>query len=201
MNQNMNDRSSFYIIGKEFIIVLVVVFSAVSFTLGYLVGKSLHADRERVTVEIADELTAQSDHSTVHVQDSKSPVIAARDFIPSENHESSQHDGLEAASSMKKTSSSMRDAYSASENEGTHDPIIYTIQLGAFRNSEDADNFKTKYQDKGYSTYITVFRNNSGENVYKVRMGSFKTRKEADLFSVKLKKTEGLSAFVTFKKN
>lgn len=196
----MDDRSSFYIIGKEFIIVFVVVFSAVSFTLGYLVGKSVHADRERLTLEMADELTAQADLSTVHVQDQETPVIAARDFIPSENHESSQHDGLEGTSSMKRTSSLKRDTYATSKNEGTHDPIIYTIQLGAFRNSEDADNFKTKYQNKGYSTYITVFRNNSGETIYKVRMGSFRTREEADLFSVKLKKTEGLSAFVTFKK-
>ncbi len=34
------DRSSSQLLGKEFIIVVVVIFSALSFTLGYFVGKS-----------------------------------------------------------------------------------------------------------------------------------------------------------------
>jgi len=34
------DRSSFQLLGKEFMIVMVVIFSAMSFTLGYFVGKS-----------------------------------------------------------------------------------------------------------------------------------------------------------------
>src|SRR4030067_1413981 len=34
------DRSSLQLLGKEFIIVVVVIFSALSFTLGYFVGKS-----------------------------------------------------------------------------------------------------------------------------------------------------------------
>jgi hypothetical protein len=34
------ERSSLQLLGKEFIIVVVVVFSALSFTLGYFVGKS-----------------------------------------------------------------------------------------------------------------------------------------------------------------
>lgn len=201
MNHNMHDRSSFYIVGKEFVIVFVVVFSAASFTLGYLVGKSVHADREQTLWEVPKDRSAQSDNGTVHAQNSEAPVIAVREFVPSEHPETPALPGSKAAPSVERSSSAVKNTFAEATNEETNDPIVYTVQVGAFKNSKDADNFMEKYQNKGYSTYISVFRNASDENIYKVRMGSFKTRKEADLFSVKLKKNEGVSAFVTFKKD
>jgi hypothetical protein len=50
------DRSSSQILGKEFMIVVVVVFSALSFTLGYFVGKG-GMDRKPENLSQASEIT------------------------------------------------------------------------------------------------------------------------------------------------
>lgn len=57
---------------------------------------------------------------------------------------------------------------------------------------------KTKLEKKGYKTYITLSTNKKKhEKIYKIRTGEFDDKKEAEMLALKLKKTEGLNAFVT----
>ena len=74
----------------------------------------------------------------------------------------------------------------------------YTVQAGAFKNSDEADALKTKMSKKGYKSYITTAKTKKQETLHKVMVGEFKTRKEAEVLSIKLKNSEGLRTFVTF---
>lgn len=198
MNQNVKDSSSLYIIGKEFVIVVVVVFSAASFTLGYLVGKSVQKGSGLVVLKTAEHITAKQDKGRSEPGLPESNDSSA-DMYPSGNQRTAAFSRLGSEASNVIENSSVNNASPASKNKEMRDNILYTIQLGAFRNSDDADNFRLKYSNKGYSTYISMVNDSAGETIYKVRMGSFKTREHADLFSVKFKKNEGVSAFVAFK--
>jgi cell division septation protein DedD len=73
------------------------------------------------------------------------------------------------------------------------------VQIGAFSNASEARNLKTTFDKKGYTTYITVARDNKKRKVYKVKTGEFKERKDAAILALRLKKTEGLTTYVTAK--
>lgn len=74
----------------------------------------------------------------------------------------------------------------------------YTVQVGAFKNAEEADALKTKLSKKGYKVFVTAAKTKKQEILHKVMVGEYKTRKEAEVLSVKLKNSEGLRTFVTF---
>ncbi|MDA8082420.1 MAG: SPOR domain-containing protein [Nitrospiraceae bacterium] len=73
----------------------------------------------------------------------------------------------------------------------------FTVQIGAFRSKTEADRFKAKYSGKGYKIYIHTVKANRTMKIYKVRTGTFTDKREAELLALKLKKTDGLHAFVT----
>lgn len=77
---------------------------------------------------------------------------------------------------------------------------IYTVQAGAFRNQKDAEALKRKLESRKVKTSIKKETGAKGVVFYKVRTGEFESKKEASVFALKLKKTEGLNAFVTAKK-
>jgi cell division septation protein DedD len=74
----------------------------------------------------------------------------------------------------------------------------YTVQVGAFKNPEEADILKTKMSKKGYNAFVTESKTKKQEILHKVMVGAYKTRKEAEILSIKLKNSEGLRTFVTF---
>jgi cell division septation protein DedD len=80
-----------------------------------------------------------------------------------------------------------------SQRDGT----VYSVQLGALKNAAEARRLKEKYTRKGYRTSITVTRLKNKDKVYKVKAGEFRDRKDAELLALKLKKNEGVHAFVT----
>jgi len=79
------------------------------------------------------------------------------------------------------------------------DEPVYTLQLGAFKSSAEAESIKKKYAKKGLKPYITTSTNRQKEKIYKVKTGEFKDRKNAEILSLKLNKTEQLKTFVTLK--
>jgi cell division septation protein DedD len=207
-DQEFRYRSSTHILGKEFIIVIVVIASALSFTLGYFVGKS---DVENNTVALApiSELTPIP-------QEEELPPVTS---VPTEETSAlydPEHEGARDAgqSSQKitdiaeepkdpvseKKPVSAKVPRSAKNKKGKHD-LVYTVQLAAFKNAADADNFKEKYIKKGYDTYISITRNKADDTIYKIRAGKFRLRKDAEFLALKIKKAEGLNPFVTFKDN
>lgn len=181
MDNDFKEKSSLYILGKEFIIVVVVIFSALSFTLGYFVGKNAPNEATVASVQRSDLTPLPEKQERLSVQNTQSiaPPTGENSAIP-QTADNEMPQQLEGAAVPQRE-------------------IIYTVQLGAFSSEADALKFKDKFDKKGYSAYITIAKNNRNENIYKVRIGTFTNRKDADIFSLKLKKAEGLATFVTFK--
>lgn len=203
-NNELEDKSSLYILGREFIIVVVVIFSGLSFTFGYFVGKmnsgqsavALHQSAEAPPLgqkndsqpgQPEAQQTGQAAPPVPQSLSSDEPAVLT-EKKPLADQKTSQPSEQKAAAPSPAAAKEIKDR-----------EIIYTVQIGAFKSSSDADNFKANFDKKGYKSYITVSKNSKNETIYKIRTGEFKNKKDADIFSLKLKKNESLSAFVTFK--
>ncbi|MEW6162361.1 MAG: SPOR domain-containing protein [Nitrospirota bacterium] len=77
--------------------------------------------------------------------------------------------------------------------------IVYTVQVGAFKDASDAEALKTRLDKKGYKANVTPSGSKRKARLYKVWIGEFSNRKEAEMLSMKIKKAEGLQTFITFK--
>ncbi|MEJ2697880.1 MAG: SPOR domain-containing protein [Candidatus Sulfobium sp.] len=170
------NRPSLHIPGKEFLIVIVVVFSSLSFTLGYLVGKSKRDDAPVPAVRAVETPSPRSGADTSGVQPE-----------------------AEAGSGTDYPLSAGVVKPSPSKGKLQKGTISYTVQIGALSDEKDAEDFRTRYRKKGYKAYIVSAKDKRGETIYKIRIGEFRNRRDADLLSLKLRKTEGLNTFVTFK--
>jgi hypothetical protein len=74
--------------------------------------------------------------------------------------------------------------------------VIFTVQVGAFKNASYAKALAKRLHEKGYETYITSFENKDGM-LFKVRVGKFSNRQEAENLSGKINNMEGFQTFVT----
>ncbi len=205
MNYNdLDDKPSLFILGREFIIVIVVIFSGLSFTLGYFVGKMTKGEDTSVPSQTAEAPAAPQKPDALSVlPDSRQPDQPAAQSqetqISTDPRVSTERKAADETIPAK-TDEQKPAAPGVSPAQGTKDKeIIYTVQLGAFKSSADAENFKTNFDKKGYKTYIMLSKNSKNEKIYKVRTGEFRNRKDADILSLKLKKNENLNTFVTFK--
>jgi cell division septation protein DedD len=197
------DSSSIFFISKWVIIVAIVIVSSLSFTLGYYVGKRDHPPNnnqsfilptdnsmvENDTVP-ADEDVAPPDLEQTH--DVRSPEAPQPSQEPLNTHQTNQI--TEAKGNQV-----------SQQREKTQPPrtktanITYTVQTGAFKSAREASTLKEKLDKKGYTAYIIQSETKKHERLYKVMIGEFRTRKEAEVLSLKIKKAEGLQAFVTFR--
>lgn len=71
---------------------------------------------------------------------------------------------------------------------------IYTVQLDAFSNLENAAKSVTNWRARGYEVYVAEFQDMVGRNLYAVRTGEFLRRREASTLVRKLGRTEGTRA-------
>ncbi len=210
---DFKDKSSFRIIGKEFIIVIVVVFSSLSFTLGFFVGKEAGAIRGGPILQVAESLPAPQDqvpqqvHSAISPNETPAqlsaqpqenkPIVRQESMLPAGTEAPEPPKGVrgpdkevtQGAAAEKKTLPPDQDKV---KGEGG-----YTVQLGALKNRREAEQIKAKYEKKGYKIRITVSRGAKNGKIYKVRTRVFKEKKDAEVLSLKLKKIEGLKTFVT----
>jgi cell division protein FtsN len=227
----MNDKgrkedASVRIVGREFIIIIVVVFSSLSFALGFFVGKNNAEKKAEYVVQAAPKpaysepqqnaVTAQLQppkpegrpiNGEAQVQDKKT----AQQAISS--HPESRTDGDktglehgEAVSNLPKEAKKKEAEESAETNNKSNakpggSETIYTVQLGALKDAAEARRLKAKYLKKGYKIYITASRNKHKEKIFKVRSGEFKEKKDAEILALRLKKNEGVAAFVTVSNN
>lgn len=70
---------------------------------------------------------------------------------------------------------------------------FYSIQIGSFKNKENAENLYKTYKDKSYDIFI-VFE----ENLYKVRIGKFKNEQDAKSFLKIFQKAETVPAWIVY---
>lgn len=66
--------------------------------------------------------------------------------------------------------------------------FCYSVQVGSFSNSSNADNLTRDLEKKGYDAYIEKidFQGKDGNTAYRVKTGKFRTRQEAVALEAKL---------------
>jgi len=190
--------------GKALLIVIVVLFSSLSFALGFMVGKYGREKRPEAVITRADAIPMQPVRETgprtagettappEATSQPKETVAASADRKPPEKQAAKTLADAGADAAKEK-----RPAVQTA-SEDAKDAIVYTVQLGAVKNREEAENMKANYEKKGYTMFITVWTNKKHEKIFKIRAGEFADRKEAEILALKFKKNEGLSPFVTF---
>jgi cell division septation protein DedD len=212
---NFSGRPSGFLLGRELLIVVVIVFSSLSFSLGYFVGRSSERKPESTlqpadisegrqqdlkdTSILAPQAPALPLNTGMTVQpQTKEPVIsAAQAQAPRVLEQKETYAPGEDLPKERTSEKSSRLAVAAvlpkKKDQG------YTVQLGAFRNNAEAKQLKEKFDKKGYKTYISAVKGGKSTRIYKVKTGDFSEKKRAEILAMKLKKTEGLRAYVTTK--
>ncbi|HSB31463.1 MAG TPA: SPOR domain-containing protein [Candidatus Sulfobium mesophilum] len=223
-DRNLREDASGRIVGRGGIIAIVVVFSSLSFTLGFFVGNNNAKKKADSVAQVSDPAATQQNATLSnpqpvnpqvtpsggegHTGDKKLPeqgaVPSTTQSRPVSDKVTAEHAETVSAVSKegpKNDSGEVVGADAKSASKPAEKDVIYTVQIGALKNAAEARNLKAKYTKKGYKTSITVSHGKQKEKIYKVRAGEFKEKKEAETLARRLKKTEGLSAFVTVKGN
>lgn len=206
----LREKQSVFYIGKGVIILTIVVTSSLSFVLGFFVGKSTNPQKEPAPVEIplasVVQQDAGSDPAQAPVQvPSQTPDLQTPAPLPPTIGE-----GQRTAEAQKETDhnpppkkmqekAKVTGGNTSQEAHKTSKKVRYTVQTGAFKNEAEADSMKEKLSKKGYKVFVVPTRGKQGTMLYKVMIGEFSNRKEAELLSVRIKKGEGIRAFVTLK--
>jgi len=202
--------------GRKFIMAVVVLTSAFSFTFGYFVGKALHKEKQPQPQKIAlsfhqepqpresGEQSTQTDENPPEAEQVKDANLSDDKALPLQAAAVKKEDSLPQPSSIKgaglpgkKESKSVQNADNAKSNKA----VIYTVQAGAFKNLKEAENLKRRLENKGYKAYIKKYPAARNMKLFKVRIGEFSNKQDAEDAALKLKKTEKLKAFVTFMAN
>ncbi|MBI5043954.1 MAG: SPOR domain-containing protein [Nitrospirae bacterium] len=74
----------------------------------------------------------------------------------------------------------------------------FTLQVAAFKEREKAEDIAGSLKKKGYDPYIVPVTIPEKGVWYRVRIGRFATRPDAQSIQARLKKSEGISSFITF---
>lgn len=180
---SLKEKSPTLLIGRGLIIIAVLITSSLSFMLGYFVGKV--TTKENPAIKQLQESMRDNTIQTLEAQSQQQVRSQASDPSPG---------------SELQTTESRKEATQESQQAQKQTKIIYTVQVGAFKDSSDADALAERLENKGYKTYMAISESKKEGGLYRVWIGKFSTRKEAEIQSMKIKKAEGLQAFVTVKK-
>jgi len=216
-------------LGKEFMIVVVVVFSALSFTLGYFVGKSgtdggtanlsraqeivpLPQKQEPAVLPLAQDipvpenalLDEEKDKEHLQPQRDEVPaVVETKEAGPAKSLQPGKEKTRAQAASKQVSEEAHQKAVvkknSADRESKKPDGPVYTVQIGAFKSSGEAESCRKKLAKNKLKTYVITATNSKKEKIFKVRTGEFSDRKSAEVLALKLSKTEKLKTFVTIK--
>ncbi len=175
--------------GKSILIIIVIMISAFSFSLGYLVGKKSDNFSEKTLIE-AKKRPIESP-----------PPVSADEFDRTVDKIIKQD--LNVSRDTKHVSVKTETKRPEISKEKAADDIIdgkvYTIQVGAFKKIRDAERLKKRLDKKGYNSYIVTVKLKTGK-LYKVRADRYDTKSEAEANAAEIKKLKGLDAFVLVKK-
>lgn len=203
--------------GRKIIMAIIVITSALSFTLGYFVGKSvlkenyaqlsgIESQRQAIAIPPRQE-TAPPPQSRPAVNSPQPPV--ANEQTPQDKTMSLKTVAVKEENNpavpplVKVGDSTLREVEGGlsakNRQKSPQNETVYTVQAGAFKNPKDALSLKHKLENKGYKAYIKKSVEGKNVKLFKVRTGEFTDREKAEDFALKLKKSEGLKAFVIAK--
>ena len=77
------------------------------------------------------------------------------------------------------------------DQETVEDPLLYRVQVGIFKNKENADRMNYELLDKGYPSYIL-----QQDGYYKVQVGAFEQLGNAVLMEQRLRR-DGYQTLIT----
>jgi len=208
--------------GRGLLIAVVIIFSSLSFTLGFFVGKN-SGDRKPDVAGVPEAAPV----ATPAPQDPQSPQALPEEAsdipgqnparAPEEKQEVTHHTppmppnsgtvaltahpgGPAPHTAKERSKEAAKENVSSAETKTFQEEndVKYTVQLGALKSQAEAKKLRMKLEKKGYKTFVIISTNKKNhEKIYKIRTGEFNDRKEAEMLALKLKKTEDLHAFVT----
>ncbi len=181
---------------KALLIGFIILVSTFSFTLGYIVGKSQVSEElvseEKMEVytpvesEAEEEITALAEPENIKTEE---PNIFDSKTVEQKETVS---EIPEAVTEVPKTEQKEK-GIEKKEKKITK-RVYYTIQVGAFRISSEAEALKRKLQKKGYT--VRIVETKGDKKFYRVRVGKFKSRAEAENMAIKITRNEGLKTIV-----
>jgi cell division septation protein DedD len=198
------DSSSIFFISKWVVIIALVIVISISFTLGYYVGQENSPD------EVNQKTSIIPKDKDIFLSDKEPGDITPVDQERSEKEDGRSQTAQEPAQESQ-ASAGAKQTVEAKPIQNPHETqkpsihrkstakITYTVQAGAFTSPHDAGILKEKLVKKGYTAYIIQSESKKHERLYKVMIGEFTTRKQAEVLSLRIKKSEGLQTFVTFR--
>lgn len=194
-------------LGRTIIIAILVITSAFSFVLGYFVGKATVKDRLQAEFmalpkqqgheEPVAKEQPQEEKETLTTDSIFEQLAETRDL--EEKAKKTPQADVVKADQLQAATQKETEQPSVKMTKPVEDTDVYTVQVGAFKNQKDADALKRKLEDKKYNAYIKRTTLSQNLKLFKVRTGEFTKREDAEMLAIKLKKTEGLNAFVTLK--
>jgi cell division septation protein DedD len=182
---DLREKSSAFVIGRGLIIAVILFTSTISFIIGYFVGKSTL--KEGPAIRSLQENS--KDMSALPLNVTSQQKDQPQDIAPSEEGRTQKTTGEISTEAVKNTQQLQKSP-----------KIVYTVQVGAFKDAPEAESLKVRLDKKGFKAYVIPSESKREGRLYKVQVGEFATKKEAEILSLKIKKTVGLQAFVTFKK-
>jgi cell division protein FtsN len=190
---DLHDRSSVVYIGKGIIILSIVVTASLGFILGFLIGKNYRFPAENQQLGVVDH-NDSSEHTTY-------PEEGNGNAEPLQSHEDLLQEEVGAAEGENKHPAELQNDTPGPAPEKSKSPPLrkYTVQVGAFRDIPEAESLQSQLTDKGYTAVVVASKTKKQETLYKVMVGKFSDREDAEKYSLKLRKTEGLKPFVTFR--
>lgn len=180
---SLKEKSPTLLIGRGLILIAILITSSLSFMLGYFVGKI--TTKENPAIKQLQESMRDNTIQTLEAQSQQQVQSQTSDPSPG---------------SELQTTESPKEASQESQQAQKQTKIIYTVQVGAFKDSSDADALAERLENKGYKTYTSLSESKKEGGLYRVWIGKFSTREEAKIQSMKIKRAEGLQAFITVKK-
>ena len=199
---DLKEKSSVFYVSRTIIMISVIIISAIGFTLGFFVGKNfrspadMHAsgNPQKEPAVQQNSVNTQKEITGQQTPEAQIPVEIQK---PQENKNAKEAQPIEKATEMIPSQAALK-AGESQETRNSTSSRKYTVQVGAFKNSSDAHALMLKLDKKGYHAAV-IMTKAKNERIFKVLVGEFNAREEAEVFSIKLKKTEGLKAFVTFR--
>ncbi|VAX28885.1 hypothetical protein MNBD_NITROSPIRAE03-1511 [hydrothermal vent metagenome] len=200
-----------FLTGKAILILIVTLCSAFSFLLGYFVGKAQLVERPALLSMNAVTAPAEKAREGYLLQD-KSPqtdAILPSSAIKGQNNKGKTRSRVAKAGTGKEsTRADKKEEFKKNNGKSTAEKTLrnrktevrkepsryYTIQVGAFRNKQQAEKLKNQLKRKGYS--VKTVSAGGKRSLYRVWVGRFKARKSAETAAIKLTRTEKLKTLV-----